>query len=123
MAEPEEEPRKPPAGYVPSTSATPRPKPAAPKPAPPPPGEAPAEKPAPVVEKAEAEPREAEPSLDRGASLGERLATAQTSQLRARRERIDKRLVEIAQPIGQAALELGGPIHGTRIVDIDRILK
>ncbi|MEZ0230884.1 MAG: SHOCT domain-containing protein [Planctomycetota bacterium] len=45
------------------------------------------------------------------------------SQLRTRRERIDKRLIEIAEPVGVSALSLGAPVHGTKVVDIDRIVK
>jgi hypothetical protein len=113
MAEPEEER---PARYEPSTPVTPpaRPRPRAE-------AEAPrkADEAAPPAKRASPE----EPTLDRGASLVERLALASPSQLRTRRERIDKRLVEIAEPIGETLLALEAPIHGTKLVDLDRILK
>jgi hypothetical protein len=56
-------------------------------------------------------------------SLEERLATASNSALRTRRERIDQRLFEIAHPIGEALTIMGAQLHGTKIVDLDRILK
>src|SRR5579883_1270613 len=93
-------------GYEPSTPRNPPPR-------------APVEKPAPKPEP----PKEEKVAVDRGASLPERLTLASPAQLRTRRERIDKRLIEIATPIGEAALAIGGPIYGTRVVDIDRIVK
>jgi hypothetical protein len=79
--------------------------------------------PTPEASKPEAsKPEDAEATLESGPSLEERLATAQNASLRARRERIDKRLAEIAEPLGTEALTLPS-IHGTKTVDIDRILK
>ncbi len=136
MAEAEEN-RKKPAGYTPSTprDAPPRPAKRAPEPAPekPRPAEAPAaqpaEAPAPRAPEKAAEPKAAEkaapeePLIDRGAPLEERLSLASVAQLRTRRERIDRRLLELAEPVGVAALALGAPVHGTKVVDIDRIVK
>src|SRR5581483_11550467 len=96
-------------GYEPSTPRNPPPR-------------APAEKPAPAPEPPK-EPKEPKVDVDRGASLPERLTLASPAQLKTRRERIDKRLIEIATPIGEAALAIGGPIYGTKVVDIDRIVK
>ncbi len=64
----------------------------------------------------------APPDADAERRTSERLRAMSSSQLRSRRNRIDKRLFELGLSIGEQALAIPS-VRGTGLVDLDRILR